>query len=981
MPAVQPFPFAFTGAMRWLTLAVVAWTLPACFSDRPAEPAADTAAGAGADQQTTVADTATAANADPDLSAPVDTAPAAGDADAAADASAPADVPADAAAPDAAPDALPAADAIQPDAAPTCPPGGAKPETCNAQDDDCDGQTDEDAAASCAAGPPCTKAVCFQGVCGALADLPATAACSDGNACTTGDVCAKGVCAGSAIPCDDSKPCTTDGCAPLSGCTHEDNNGAACDDGNLCTNDACQAAACAHLPNAATCSDGDACTAGEACVGGSCKGAKPLLCDDKNPCTADACDSATGKCAGVPTADACNDGDACTNGDACAAGACAGKQIACSDGNACTDDGCAKATGCTFQANSIVCDDGNACTASDACGKGWCAGGAKVCSDGNPCTDDGCDPAKGCTFANNAVPCSDGNVCTSDDGCKAGTCAGGGALPCVDGNPCTQDGCDKAKGCVFAPAAGACSDGDGCTSGDACQAGVCQAGKGAGCDDGNACSVDGCDKGSGCINSPDSGTKCPDDGLPCTTDTCNAGNCKHSIAAGCVIAGVCAAAGANPANACEACTSGNTTWTKLDDAACEDSNKCTAGDKCLQGKCGGGTAVACDDGNACTVDACDATKGCTYAAKAKCCGNGVAEAGEECDGGGVPTVACGKTCKAVAVPLGFAAPDQGTVESVAFGSGLVALAWRGWSGSGDGIDYGIWLALVGVDGSLRRGPVKVNQTAIDSRFVPYDRGAIGLGVVGGKVAVYWGEPGWYGGTGSTTIHKLNARVYDGLLAPADWATTIAPSYYPGGNLGVVPRLDGSGWFACWQGQTFDGNGSSSKKIPGCAMLPVSAPTTPKPIEVSSILAPTDEPLAVAVAPQSPSGYFLLLSRKTQAGLREVVLQRLGAEGALQGSPVVLHSTQNGGYFVGAAATDIAGRLAWVKGKDIKIVEGGLVIASLTPDPSASKIDDIRPRSDGGWTVATSQSWDSTVPANGADVRNLHIGADLKATTP
>jgi uncharacterized repeat protein (TIGR01451 family) len=71
-----------------------------------------------------------------------------------------------------------------------------------------------------------------------------------------------------------------------------------------------------------------------------------------------------------------------------------------------------------------------------------------------------------------------------------------------------------------------------------------------------------------------------DDGNPCTTDTCNAlnGQCQSTPAP--------------------------------DGTSCDDHNACTVGNVCTNGSCG--TPVVCNDGNPCTVDACDpATGACT----------------------------------------------------------------------------------------------------------------------------------------------------------------------------------------------------------------------------------------------------------------------------------------------------------------------------------------------------------------------------------
>ncbi len=105
-----------------------------------------------------------------------------------------------------------------------------------------------------------------------------------------------------------------------------------------------------------------------------------------------------------------------------------------------------------------------------------------------------------------------------------------------------------------------CDDADGCTVNDQCAAtGKCS-GAAKSCDDGNACTADACDaKTASCTNT------------------------------------------ANP-------------------GPCNDGDACTSNDACADKACGG-KATVCDDGDPCTVDACDAKSGgCT--SPAKDCGSG-----------------------------------------------------------------------------------------------------------------------------------------------------------------------------------------------------------------------------------------------------------------------------------------------------------------------------------------------------------------------
>jgi len=78
------------------------------------------------------------------------------------------------------------------------------------------------------------SATCKDGACIAPASNDG-GACDAGNKCTAGDKCQSGTCIVGAIKCDDGNPCTDDACAnAVQGCT--------------------------NLPNANTCTDGDACS-------------------------------------------------------------------------------------------------------------------------------------------------------------------------------------------------------------------------------------------------------------------------------------------------------------------------------------------------------------------------------------------------------------------------------------------------------------------------------------------------------------------------------------------------------------------------------------------------------------------------------------------------------------------------------------------------------------------------------------------------
>ena len=250
------------------------------------------------------------------------------------------------------------------------------------------------------------------------------------------------------------------------------------------------------------------------------------------------------------------------------------------------------------------------------------------CNDANVCTTDSCSPSLGCRHVPvpDGTSCSDGNVCNGTELCANGTCLPGVPLNCSDNNPCTLDPCAPTGGCQPHTPAGAgtaCSDNNACTLNDACDgAGTCQPGPPRVCNDGKECTTDTCDSVRGCVFTNRTGT-CTDDGNPCTADVCSAGNCTHPALA--------------------------------EGTGCDDGQFCTVNEACHGGSCSGGVPRSCDDGNACTTDSCDETNDrCVNSPLPSCCGNGVVEAGEQCDDGNTSnTDACLTTCVAAQCGDGF----------------------------------------------------------------------------------------------------------------------------------------------------------------------------------------------------------------------------------------------------------------------------------------------------------------------------------------
>lgn len=517
------------------------------------------------------------------------------------------------------------------------------------------------ASTTCDDGDPCTAVSFCEG--GACASGPAVCQCKTDADCAvfaTPDLCDgelfcnkdTGACEVNkstipVCPTADDTACMVNRCQPTTGaCALQARpDGVACDDGNPCSPvDRCDAGAC--VAGASAC----ACEADADCAylddGNLCNGlfycnksgkspvcafnpATVVVCSqaDATACLSFACDAKSGACLPKPLEGPCTDNNVCTVGDTCAAAACLpGPPTSCDDADPCTLDACNPVAGCfATPAPGGPCDDGEVCTADDICTGIDCVGVPVYCDDGELCTDDSCQPEQGCVFVSNTELCNDNDACTVKDRCASGVCKGVTRLCSGDG-PCQLAGCVPASGCVLVPVSGPpCNDGNLCTTTDSCAAGLCVGVGVVTCDDGLPCTTDSCDPAQGCLFEPATAAACSD-GDACTIDdACADGVCTPGTPLTCEDSNPCTS---------DSCSSTSGCVHIHNTAGCDDANPCTTTDLCSGGLCAGTGVLDCDDSNPCTNDSCSPASGCVHVNNTASCDDGSAcTQGDVCSGG------------------------------------------------------------------------------------------------------------------------------------------------------------------------------------------------------------------------------------------------------------------------------------------------------------------------------------------------------------
>ncbi|MFZ5889497.1 MAG: DUF4215 domain-containing protein [Myxococcota bacterium] len=367
-------------------------------------------------------------------------------------------------------------------------------------------------------------------------------------------------------------------------------------------------------------------------------------CDDGNARTGDGCD---GSCK-VENGYSCpKPGEPCTSTLICGDGL-PGPDEACDDGNAVSGDGCSDL--CVVESGFSCASYGEPCTSTTTpaiCGNQLTEFG-ETCDDGNVVAGDGC--SKTCQ-TEDGYTCN-GTTCTLNAACGDGAlnsgeqCDDGNRVPgdCCNGNCALEPNCK----CTTPSQGGAqvCAStivcGDGSVNGDEA------------CDDGNRAASDGC---SADCRTVEPGYTCPAEGGRCSVAIVTCPNAK--IDAG------------------EECDDGNSNGNDGCSSNCKleagyicpaEGQACRLKEFCGNGKVSYTTGETCDDGNTTANDGCSAT--CTIQAGYTCdnsgtpsvctrepCGNKKIAAGETCDDGNqLSGDGCSSTCR---LEAGFTCPELG----------------------------------------------------------------------------------------------------------------------------------------------------------------------------------------------------------------------------------------------------------------------------------------------------------------------------------
>ena len=293
--------------------------------------------------------------------------------------------------------------------------------------------------------------------------MPQLIACDDESLCTNDDKCLGAFCVGTKVSCDDGSECTKDSCEPTLGCFNQPLN-----DGTPCQGGApnkCMSGECVCIPDClykhcgpdgcgATCGQ---CSDKHTCVSDLCvKDCGNGVCgEDESQCM---CPADCGVCPGCCKAGQCHPGD-----DDVGCGSNGGSCTACYGAKSCIKGKCADFCGndlCGEKESCYSCPEDCNCCGDVAC-EAWAFEDCVSCPQdcGLCCGNDACQPEVGedcascpadcgsccgngeCGEINNAETCS---TCAPDCGPCPAECGNGvveGGEPCDDGNFEDGDGC------------------------------------------------------------------------------------------------------------------------------------------------------------------------------------------------------------------------------------------------------------------------------------------------------------------------------------------------------------------------------------------------------------------------------------------------------------------------------------------------------------------------------------------------------------
>jgi len=457
----------------------------------------------------------------------------------------------------------------------------------------------------------------------------------------------------------------------------------------------------------------------------------------------------------------------------------------------------------------------------------------------------------------------------NDDGAVeiGGGCDGACGIPGCDVPGCPSEDVCAGEGPCCTPEAGKQCFGDAVHWVDSCggkgeEIVVCKNG----CDGGQCkdCTPDCAGKECGPDNCGGECGQC-DDGHACTADSCNSGQCKALLTAGCLIGSACvdedALDSGNPCRACKPAV-GKEEWTTLEDGTpCGDFSVCQGGkcgcsfDACGAGCCDDGQV--CHGGECCTPDcigkdcgddgcggSCGECQGLQVCQEGKCacefaaCGQACCPKGEVCAGAKCCLPKCeGKQCGSDGCggECGSCAPGQVCIQGVCPEEGKECFDGNEvpWDGCTDGM-LSEFVVPEEDDG---------DQDAASAVFLP-----------DGAFVVAWRDAGKEPGLGDVVLRRFSSDGTSGGTAAGNAALTSGTQTDPR----LATLVDGN-LVLVWESCPPAGQPAIAEDGSGCGVFArrFGAGLTPLQKETKVNTTTTDQQRNPAVAPL-PGGKFIVV---------------------------------------------------------------------------------------------------------------------------